>query len=242
MSYFLIAALAFIAGVFGGLSGYGSGLILPPFLLPLVGPEPIVPIITIAALSINASRAFAFRESVDWRKAMIVIPCALPTCLVGAFLYSNLTGPAVTALIGCTLLVLVPIRRLAGRAQLHLSTAGLVLSAVVYGLIVGSTAGSGVVLITIMLATGISGVAVVATDSVISIVLGFFKLAVFQGTGSLDTQIWLMAALIGACATPGAFVAKRILARVPIHIHTALLDGVVMFGGGALIAHAILGA
>jgi len=241
MAYVLVAVLAFLAGIFGGISGYGSGLILPPFLLPITGPEPIVPIITCAALAINASRAVAFRTSIDWNRARIVVLCALPSCLVGAYFYTSLNGPAASAVIGTTLVSLAVARRLLAAREWTLSLRGLAIASVSYGLIVGSTSGSGVVLITLMLATGIGGATVVATDSVISIALGLSKLAIFQGTGSLDAQVWIMAALIGLCATPGAFVAKRLLARIPFHVHDITLDAMVVFGGGMMIAHAIWG-
>lgn len=43
--YCLVAALSFIAAIVGGVAGYGTGLILPPVLLPIVGSEAVVPII-----------------------------------------------------------------------------------------------------------------------------------------------------------------------------------------------------
>lgn len=239
--YLFIVVLAFLAGVFGGLSGYGSGLILPPFLLPITGPEPIVPVIAISALMINSSRIVAFREAVDWKRVAIVVVSALPTCILGAGLYASLSGPVITLLIGASLVVLVPLRRLAMRAQLYLRGPALVLASAGYGLLVGATAGSGVVLITIMLASGIGGVAVVATDAAISLILGVTKIGVFQATGILSPAIWAMALLIGLSATPGAYIAKMISRRMPVHVHNTILDGVVIFGGVVLIVQGLSG-
>ena len=40
-----------------------------------------------------------------------------------------------------------------------------------------------------------------------------------------------VALLIGGVAFPGAFLAKAIVDRLPMHVHTAILDAVVISGG-----------
>jgi hypothetical protein len=42
-------------------------------------------------------------------------------------------------------------------------------------------------------------------------------------------------------AFPGAFVARALVERLPLHVHTAVLDAVVIAGGAAMIANAIMG-
>src|SRR5258707_1196746 len=41
----LFACVALFAAVVGGLAGYGTGALMPLFLVPLIGAEPVVPII-----------------------------------------------------------------------------------------------------------------------------------------------------------------------------------------------------
>jgi hypothetical protein len=41
--------------------------------------------------------------------------------------------------------------------------------------------------------------------------------------------------LIGMVAFPGGFLAKMLVERMPVHIHTALLDAVVILGGVTMI-------
>src|ERR1043165_7136316 len=64
----LIAGMAAVASIIGGVAGYGTGALMPLVLVPIVGPEPVVPIIAISALFTNSSRAFAFRNLIDWRR------------------------------------------------------------------------------------------------------------------------------------------------------------------------------
>src|SRR5262245_63187288 len=88
----LIAIVAVVTSVVGGLAGYGTGALMPLVLVPIVGPEPVVPIIALSALFTNTSRAAAFRAVIDWRRAAIVLAAATPTCVLGAWGYTALSG------------------------------------------------------------------------------------------------------------------------------------------------------
>ncbi len=48
----------------------------------------------------------------------------------------------------------------------------------------------------------------------------------------------MIACLIGAVVFPCTFLAKFIVARLPVHVHTVLLDAVVVIGGLVMIAGA----
>jgi hypothetical protein len=52
----LVACVALFAAVVGGLAGYGTGALMPLVLVPLIGAEPVVPIIAISAVFTNLSR------------------------------------------------------------------------------------------------------------------------------------------------------------------------------------------
>ena len=58
----LVAGVALFASIVGGVSGYGTGALMPLVLVPLVGAEPVVPIIAISALFTNSSRLTAFLQ------------------------------------------------------------------------------------------------------------------------------------------------------------------------------------
>src|ERR1700746_977356 len=87
----LIAGLAFLASVVGGVSGYGTGALMPLVLVPIFGPEPVVPMLSIAALLNHARRGGVSRQLVDVRRALIVLPAALPFCVLGAWGYTQLS-------------------------------------------------------------------------------------------------------------------------------------------------------
>jgi hypothetical protein len=89
------------------------------------------------------------------------------------------------------------------------------------------------------MASGLEGAAVIATDAVISVVTGLIKISVFGLAGVVTAQVLAFALLIGAIAIPGAFLAKAFVERMPVHIHTAILDVAVMVGGVVMITAAL---
>jgi uncharacterized membrane protein YfcA len=235
----LVAAVALAASVIGGVAGYGTGALMPLVLVPLIGAEPVVPIIAISAIFSNLSRAGAYRHYFDRRRACIVIPASALTTALGAYGYTMLTSAGAAAVIGTMLILSVPLRRLARRRQWRIGQTSLGLCAVAYGVVVGGTAGSGVILLSLLMASGLEGAAVIATDAVISLSTGVIKISVFGLAGVLTAQVIAFALLIGAVALPGAFFARSFVERMPVHIHTAILDAAVIVGGLVMMSAAL---
>jgi uncharacterized membrane protein YfcA len=234
-----VVAMALIASVVGGIAGYGTGALMPLVLVPIVGAEPIVPIIAISALMTNTSRAVAFRHLIDFRRTLIVLAASVPTSALGAWGYTFLTSVGASIVIGGMLMASVPLRRLLKRHEVQVSDRGLGVVSVGYGVVVGGTVGSGIILLSLLMAAGLEGGAVIATDATISIVIGLIKIAVFGVAGVVGAQVVAIALVIGVIAFPGAFLAKALVDRLPIHMHTALLDAVVLFGGAFVIIRAV---
>jgi uncharacterized membrane protein YfcA len=236
----MVAGMALLASLIGGIAGYGTGVLMPLVLVPIAGAEAIVPIIAISALFTNASRATAFRSDIDLRRALIVLVCAVPTCVLGAYGFTLLTGRGALLVIGLTLILSVPLRRFARRRGLVVEQRGLAIGSVGYGVLVGGTTGAGVILLSLLMAAGLQGAAVIATDALISIALGIVKVAVFGIAGVITPKVIAFALIIGATAFPGAFLAKALVDRMPIRMHTALLDAVIVVGGSYMIVNAAL--
>src|SRR5262249_41183233 len=171
----LIAAMALAASVLGGVAGYGTGALMPLVLVPIVGAEPVVPIISLTGLFTNTGRIAAFRHLVDMRRALIVLAASVPTCILGAWGYTKLNGRGALVVIGAMLIASVPLRRCMRRRGLKLSNRGLVVTAFGWGPLAGGTVGAGIILLSLLMAAGLEGAAVVATDAVISVGIGLSK-------------------------------------------------------------------
>jgi len=80
---------------------------------------------------------------------------------------------------------------------------------------------------------------VIATDAAVSIVMGVIKISVFALAGVLTPVVLAVGLLIGCIGFFATFVAKLIVERLPVHVHTAILDAVVIVGGGMMIYGAL---
>jgi uncharacterized membrane protein YfcA len=235
----LVAAVALFASVVGGLAGYGTGALMPMVLVPLIGAEPVVPIIAISAIFTNLSRATAYFRYADRRRALIVIAAAALTTALGAYGYTRLTNAGATLVIGSMLILSVPLRRMLRRRAVRIGDVGLGASAVGYGVVVGGTSGSGVILLSLLMAAGLEGASVIATDAVISVATSVIKISVFGLAGVVNAQVVAFALLIGGIALPGTFLAKAFVERMPVHVHTAILDAAVITGGLVMMSAAL---
>ncbi|HEY8268793.1 MAG TPA: sulfite exporter TauE/SafE family protein [Xanthobacteraceae bacterium] len=240
MQLALVAGAALVTAVIGGIAGYGTGILMPLVLVPILGPEPVVPVMSIASFIVNAGRIAAFRRLIEFRPALIVLAAAVPTCVLGAWLYTRLSGAGAQIVIGAFLMASVPLCWLLRNKGLSIGEGGLAAGAAGFGVVTGAASGTGVILVSLLMAAGLGGAAVIATDAAISLIVHLVQASVFGVAGVIDADVIAVALLIGIFALPGAFVARAIVDRLSINLHTAILDVVVLLGGGLMVGSAIL--
>jgi uncharacterized membrane protein YfcA len=239
VQFALIAGLALVASIVGGVSGYGTGALMPLVLVPIFGPEPVVPMLALSALINNASRAGVYRNLVDTRRVLIVLPIAAPFCMLGAWGYTQLSGRGAALVIGTMMVASVPLRRFLKRRGFALSDRSLAVVSAGWGAVAGGTTGAGVMLLSMLMAAGLQGATVIATDAVISIGIGIAKVSVFGVAGTVGVREIAVALLMGAMAVPGALIARTMVHRMPVRVHSAMLDAVVIAGGIVMLTAAV---
>lgn len=234
----LISITALGAQIVGGLAGYGTGLLMPIVLVPLIGAEALVPVISLSSILTNITRVAVFRESLDLRKALTISAFAVPSTLVGAYVYTWLSGRGASVVIGAVLILVVPLRRVLAHHRFQLGAGGSAAAGVVYGFLSGSSVGAGVILLSILMSMGLSGSQIIATDALTSVILGVAKSGVFIWAGALPLKLWLVAFIIGAAATPGAMLAKWMSKRFSVKLQDTLIEAAIVLGGLMLLVRA----
>lgn len=237
--FVLIGGVAFAAAVLGGLAGYGTGIIVPIFLAPVVGMVNVVPVMAVGMLIANASRAIAFWRDIHWPHARRILLAGLPACVAGAWGYTLLDAQWVALLLGTFFVASVPLRRMLARAGWRLEARGVTVAGAGFGFVNGAMTGVGLLLISTLMAAGVEGAALIGTDAIISVVMEVAKIALFGGAARLNAELALAGLLIGACTAPGGFVARWMLARIPIRVHTAFMEVVVLAGGASFLWRAL---
>jgi len=234
-----IALAAFFASVLGGLSGQGVGLILPVFVAPVVGIANVIPVMSISGMLTNLSRIAVFWRDVNFAKVRQVLLGALPAAILGATVFTWMNARWVAIGLGSFLILSIPLRRLLARANYALGNSGLSAAGAGYGLITGGMTGTGLLLLSILMASGVHGSALIATDATVSAIINFTKLAVFGASSFYDAKLVLAGVLIGLCTMPGAFVARWLMQRMSLRVHGGIMDTVVLVGGVALLWQAL---
>lgn len=236
----LIAVTALGAQVVGGIAGYGTGLLMPLVLVPILGAEAIVPVISLSAILTNFTRVVVFRASLDIPKALLISACALPFTLLGAWCYTLLSSRGASVVIGTALILIVPLRRYLAHRRFSLDTRGGAVAGALYGFLTGGTTGVGIILISVLMAMGLSGLQVIATDALTSALLGLAKTSVFVAAGALPAKLCFVAILIGGMATPGTLIAKWLATRFSARLHDTLIEATILVGGALLVWRALV--
>jgi uncharacterized protein len=231
----LACLVAFAASILGGLSGFGTGLVLPVFLVPIVGVKNVIPVMAVAMLLNNGSRVVAFWHDIQWTHVRLMLALGLPACIAGAYSYTLLSAQWVSLFLGAFLLLSIPLRRVLQRAQFRFSAKQEILAGAGFGFINGGMTGTGVLLISILMAGGVQGAALVASDAVISVVLGVTKVLLFGSLAAVNWELALVGLLVGLCTVPGAFLARALLKHIPGGAHAWLMEILVLLGAASLL-------
>jgi hypothetical protein len=232
-----VAVLALGAAVIGGMGGFGTGVILTAALVPLIGVKALVPVLAVAGVIINAGRFWFYRRSLERRTLAVVLTASLPFLVLGTWLYSILDARAIGTILGIAVMASIPLRRILKAREIVLQTRGLAVGASVFGLASGVTTGTGVILVSLLLGSGLAGPAVLATDALATIALDLCKAALFQRFDLLDAQAFSTGVVIGFATIPGSAIAAWLVGRIGARLHVLFMEALILFGGGFMLWH-----
>ena len=233
----LVAAAGMGAAIVSGVGGFGTGVILAAVLAPLIGIKAVIPVLAVAGVVINAGRFWFYRASLQRRELALVLAVSIPFLVLGTWIYSILDVRVLGTLLGIVVIGSIPLRRILKRREIQLTTRGLAIGSGVFGLATGVATGTGVIMVTLLLGTGMSGTAVLATDALISIVLDLCKAALFQRFALLDSDAFFTGLVIGAATIPGSAVAAWLVTRMHAHLHVLFMEALILVGGASLIVN-----
>lgn len=228
-------AVCFAAGVVGSVSGFGSGLLVTLFITPIIGPKAVIPVISVLMLINNASRVWFFRGHLRRDRILAVVGPGIPAAALGALLYVRLEGDVVQGVLGAVLIGSIPLRRWMAGRQMNPSPATVVAVSGTYGFLSSIIVGAGMLVIPMLMGLRLAGPALIATDAAIAVLVNFSKVVFFGRLDALTVQLFLLAAAMGLCTVPGAWAGAWLVKRTDIRLHTALIEGLILVGGTALV-------
>jgi uncharacterized membrane protein YfcA len=240
LAHFLaLGVVAFLGSVLGGVSGFGAGLIVTPFLVPVVGVKGVVPVMAVAMTLGNISRFWVYRAQVQPAAILRIMVPAIPGVIAGTLLYDLLPRATLAVCIGIFLLISIPVRRVLAKRKVAPTPGAIVGVSAGFGLVSGALPGGGIVLMPLLLGIGLSAGGVVGTDAAIGISVNFIKILMFGKLDLMNRDLLLGGLFVGMCMAPGAYGARWLIERLNIHLHTVLIEVLVAFSGLSFIWSAV---
>ncbi len=227
----LVAIAAFSTALFHSVAGFAGALLLSVCLAPLIGVKAVVPVVALAMIISNINRTLLFREHINWRVYGAIIITGLPGIILGAVVYLYLSVKAVAFVLGCFLLVTIPLRRLLKKRNYNVGLRGFSAVGVVYGMISGTVFGGGMILGPFFLGAGIVGESLVGIVAALGLTLNLTKTIVFGAGKLLDPALISLGLVVGICTVPGGMLGKYIVKRSKATVHTLLVETLMFFGG-----------
>jgi len=213
LQFIILFIGAFFAAAISGAAGFGGALLLLPLLVAYLGAEQAVPLLTVAQLIGNLSRAGFGFSKIQWKSVALFLIGAIPLAILGALSFLQLPKELVTRCIGLAIIVFV-VLKITGVLKLKPGKLLLVLGGGVVGFLSGLVGSAGPIGAVIFLTLGLPPVAYVASEATTALAMHGVKLIIYQQFIVLDQQFWLLAILLGIAMILGTWTAKRIIERI----------------------------
>lgn len=225
-----LAAAALVTATLHSIGGFAGALMMAIAFAPAVGVKTTVPIVATAMVVSHASRAWLFRNAVDWPVFRIIFFCALPTIIAGVLFYVDLSETAVAIFLGAMLLITLPLRRVLEGRQVAVPRAALAGVAVPYGFLSGASFGVAMMLGPFLLGAGLAGETLLGTLAVNGFLLNLIKTVAFGLSPLLTLDYAVLGAGLGLCTIPGHRLGRWIVRRTPLRIYTLVLEAFIALG------------
>lgn len=236
----LLLAAAFAAAFVGGMSGFGTGLIVTLFIAPIVGAKAVIPVLSVFMTFTNASRVWFFRKGISWQTIALVALPAIPATMLGAMLYVRIESKWIQVLLGLILILAIPLRRWLEGKKVRPGPLALVLFGASFGFASSLMIGTGILIIPLLLGTGLAGGALLGTDAAIAMLVNLARSLMFGKLDALTVPLFILAVAMGVMTIPGTWAARWLVDRTELRIHTLFIEALIILGGLSMMVSALL--
>jgi uncharacterized membrane protein YfcA len=214
LTWLVLIPIALVAGTVGGTVGFGSAVILIPICVYYFGASPTVPILTVAALLGNLSRAaFSWRET-DWLACGVYVAGALPSAILGALIFIEIDAALIHRLLGLFILLMIPASRLMARFAMKVMLWQLSPIGVAMGLLSGVVGTVGPINAPFFLGYGLVKGAYLATEALGAAAVHLTKSLVYGRFAAIDPVSLATGLTIGMALIGGSYLGKQIVNRI----------------------------
>ena len=240
-SILILGSLGLIAGVLGGVIGFGTMIILMPALVHFYGPVQTVSIIAITATLANFSRVILWWRETNWKVCLVYSLTAIPAVALGANTLVLLNATFIEAILGVFLIALIPLRRWLRRQAFTITLWHMSVVGAIIGYLTGIVATTGAINTPFFLAFGLVKGAYLGTEAASSLFMLIAKIFVFQQLGVLDALAITQGLMLGVCVMAGSILSKRIVLALPEKRFMQLMEIVMLISGLSILGQSLYG-
>jgi len=234
LSLTILLLAGFTAATVSGAAGFGGALLLLPIATWVVGPKAAVPLLTLAQLAGNLSRAaFGWRE-IRWRPVLLFCAGAVPAALVGSLLFVQLPGAAVRRAVGAFLLLLVVLRR-TKLGQREVPKGTLAPGGAVVGFLSAVVGSAGTLGALLFLGLRLPASSYVASEAVTAVAMHLTKSGVYSRFALLTGDVLIIGAALSAAMVAGSWVGKRLIETLPMEKFELVVEALLVASALALL-------
>ncbi|HEX7671192.1 MAG TPA: TSUP family transporter [Polyangiaceae bacterium] len=203
-----ILALGLVAGVLTTLAGAGGGVLLVVSLSLLLGPHIALAATAPTLLVGNAHRLSLYRDRVDRSVALRVIAGALPGSLLGGALAVSIPTGALRALFA--VVAAFAIARTLGALVWNPPRRLLAPVGALMGGVSATSGGAGLLLSPLLLSTGLTGEAYIATSAAVALTTHMGRLVGYGARGLLSREVLAYAGIATVAVVAGNLLGDKL--------------------------------
>ncbi|MEU7136033.1 sulfite exporter TauE/SafE family protein [Streptomyces sp. NPDC046261] len=230
----LVVAATFATSVLSAVAGFGGGVLLLSVFIAVFGVRDAVAILTVAQLASTVSRVWFNRREIDRRLVRVFSLGAVPAAVAGALLFSAVSLPVLTRVIGALVLAMVVWRRWRPRS-LRLDDTAFAAVGAASGFGSALMGAAGPMVAPFFLARGLVRGAYIGTEAAAALVMHLVKLLVFGAVAVLTTSSALTGLALAPAAAAGAWAGKKITDRLPVPVFVAVVEVALVVAGLLLL-------
>ncbi len=230
--WIVLLVCGWLAATVSGAAGFGGALLLLPVLTLAVGAKAAVPILTIAQLLGNLSRAgFGWRD-IRWRPALLFGAGAVPASILGARLFVALPSASILRLIGVFLLGIVILRHTT-LGKRKFSEGLLAPAGAGVGFLSAIAGSAGPLGAAVFLGLHLPPQAYVASEAVTAVLMHLTKCIVYGRYAAMTLGDAIQGVALGASMMLGSWTGRKLIGRMPDKAFALMVEAL-------LVATAIL--
>ena len=230
----VLLACGWLAATISGLVGFGGAILLLPVLAYVVGAKEAVPILTVAQLLGNLSRAGFGWGEIHWRPALAFSAGAIPAGVLGARLFADLPSDRLGQVIGACLLGLVALRH-TGLGKQKFPTWTLAPAGAGVGFLSAIAGSAGPLGAAVFLGLNLPPGAYLATEATSAVFIHLAKGATYGRYALLTRHETAQGMVLGGVMVLGSWTGRRLVGRIADDRYARIVELLLVLSAASLI-------